>query len=318
MTDCGASRESCCTSPEVACGTYYRTYTNVGTGPTEEADPAQVSGFRLDKYLVTVGRFRQFARAWNGGARDLPPAGAGKHAYLNGGRGLSATGGGYEPGWVASDDSHIAPTDANLDCANPTTGTSYATWTTSAGQNESLPINCVNWWEAYAFCIWDGGVLPNESEWEYAAAGESQQRAFPWGTMDPGEDSQYAIYNCLFPSGSTKCTGVANIAPVGIAALGAGRWGQLDMAGEVAQWNLDSYAAYADPCADCAHLMAASSRMIRGGDFLYVHVDIPVPPPLPGTVQPPYAVSFWAPPYRLGISPADRNGALGFRCARAP
>ena len=29
-------------------------------GPTGEADPASVSGFRLDKYLVTVGRFRQY------------------------------------------------------------------------------------------------------------------------------------------------------------------------------------------------------------------------------------------------------------------
>jgi len=59
----GSGTESCCTSLEVTGGTYYRTYTNDGTGPTGEADPATVSSFRLDKYLVTVGRFRQFVRA---------------------------------------------------------------------------------------------------------------------------------------------------------------------------------------------------------------------------------------------------------------
>jgi hypothetical protein len=31
-------------------------YANDGGGPTGEADPATVSDFRLDKYLVTVGR----------------------------------------------------------------------------------------------------------------------------------------------------------------------------------------------------------------------------------------------------------------------
>jgi len=61
---CGAAGESCCTSPEVTGGTFYRTYTNDGSGPTAEADPATVSSFRLDKYDVTVGRFRQFVSAW--------------------------------------------------------------------------------------------------------------------------------------------------------------------------------------------------------------------------------------------------------------
>ena len=32
---------------------------------------------------------------------------------------------------------------------------------------------------------------------------------------------------------------IANIAPVGTAALGAGLWGQLDLVGNVTQWNLD-------------------------------------------------------------------------------
>ena len=122
-------RGSCCTSPLVHGGTYYRTYDSAGrngqdAGPSadggwpDEADPATVSGFRLDKYLVTVGRFRQFVEAWNGGAGYLPAAGSGKHTHLNGGQGLANSGaaGTYETGWVATDDSNIEPTDANLTC----------------------------------------------------------------------------------------------------------------------------------------------------------------------------------------------------------
>lgn len=93
MSNCGlggSGTESCCTSLEVTGGTYYRTYDDDsmnlvppdGGPPTDEADPAAVSSFRLDKYLVTVGRFRQFMSAVSppdGGAGWLPVAGSGKH-----------------------------------------------------------------------------------------------------------------------------------------------------------------------------------------------------------------------------------------------
>ncbi len=100
MAPCGSAGESCCTSLGMPGGTFYRTYDgDQGTlaadgGATGLADPATVSGFRLDKYGVTVGRFRQFVTAWNGeagsdgGAGYLPPAGSGKHTHLNSGRGL--------------------------------------------------------------------------------------------------------------------------------------------------------------------------------------------------------------------------------------
>ena len=103
--------------------------------------------FRLDKYDVTVGRFRQFVAAWNNGVGWLPSAGSGKHAHLNGGIGLANSGnpGTYETGWLASDDGNVAPTNGNLAC-DP----NYATWTASAGSNETRPIICENWYEAYA------------------------------------------------------------------------------------------------------------------------------------------------------------------------
>jgi formylglycine-generating enzyme required for sulfatase activity len=307
LSNCGATGENCCTSLPVAGGNYYRTYDPLGIdggvglapdgGPTGEADPATVSSFRLDKYLVTVGRFRQFVSAWNAGY--VPPVGSGKHTHLNGGNGLNATGGGYEPGWVAADDSNIAPTNANLAC-DPI----FVTWTNATGSQENLPINCVNWYEANAFCIWDGGFLPSEAEWEYAAAGGSEQREYPWGstapgTGCPGTGCQHAIYDCDFPDGSGSCMGVANIGPVGYAAQGAGRWGQLDLAGDVFEWNQDSYAPYVDPCTDCADVATPSTRVLRGGAFYYFAPTL-------------------LPPNRIDIDPTYRGNYIGFRCSRAP
>ncbi len=295
LTNCGASTESCCTSLEVVGGTYDRTYVNTGNGATGLADPATITGFRLDKYSVTVGRFRQFVAAWNAGFR--PSNGSGKHSYLNAGQGLanSASAGTYESGWSTSDNNFIVPTNSNLAC-----DASTATWTPSPGAQERLPMNCVSWYEAYAFCIWDGGVLPSEAEWEYAGAGGAEQREYPWGSTSPGTGSQYAVWGCQFPSGSPDCTGLANIAPVGSAKLGLGLWGQLDLVGEVAQWTMDWYApTYADPCVDCAYLAQTPGRVVRGGDFGNgSEIIVPVT--------------------RYGTPPLARSSTIGLRCARSP
>lgn len=344
MTNCGAGgsgTESCCTSQEVTGGTFYRTYDPIvsvdgappGTTPERvlvgdngrpvgEADPATVSNFRLDKYEVTVGRFRQFVTAWRGGW--TPSEGSGKHVHLNNGKGLVPGGDmpaliateasyftriDYEPGWSTSDNINIAPTDANL--ANDLCDFRQ-TWTPSPGSNENLPINCVTWWEAYAFCIWDGGFLPSSAEWEFAAAGGSQQREYPWGSTDPGIDNQYAIYGCFYPPGlpgtpdsslftcpSPVALGTVNIAPVGTAMLGAGRWGQLDLAGNVTEWNLDYSYAYENPCTDCAELSWHDFKRYAGGG---------------------YTASTWelVPSVVANSSPGDRTDGCGFRCARTP
>ena len=151
---------------------------------------------------------------------------------------------------------------------------------------------------------------PSGSTQRQAGASSAQ---YPWGTTDPGTDNQYAIYGCDYPSGLGvgHLPSVANIAPVGTATLGAGLWGQLDLAGEVCEWNLDWLALsgnYADPCTDCAYLPVAytpadDSRVMRGGYFSN------------------YAggpTSDLLPPNRASRAPASGFDALGFRCARTP
>jgi formylglycine-generating enzyme required for sulfatase activity len=264
--------------------TYDRTYSNNGSGATGGADPASISAFRLDAFEATVGRFRQFVTAWNGGAGWTPPAGSGKHVHLNGGLGLvnSAAPGTYEGGWSIANDGNLAPTNANLSCS----GSGYVgTWTNAPGSNENLPIDCVNWYEAYAFCIWDGGFLPSEAEWEDAAVGGSLEREYPWGAAAP--TSQYAIY------------GASHAAAVGSTTLGVGAFGQYDLDGNASEWELDVYAAYVEPCTDCAYLGSANRE----------------------TRDTPYYVgaSYLSPTARTpGLSPTMRSYGLGVRCARTP
>jgi sulfatase modifying factor 1 len=321
MTNCGESEdESCCATEAVDTldgATYNRTF-----HPTFE-NPATVSSFRLDKYEVTVGRFRQFVAAWDGGDGFLPQAQSGRHSYLNDGGGLVNGGDAarFEQGWnPAWDIPNVRPLPENLSsCGDADASPSpYATWTNEAdGGAENRPINCANWYEAYAFCIWDQGFLPSEAEWEYAAVAGARERVFPFGEkLSDASGYEYAIYDCLYPSPSAYeapgCAdgGVWNIAPVGSAPKGAGFFGQDDLGGNVSEWVFDNAplidagsgvanAPYQNPCTNCADLEDAACRGVRGGAFQNAY----------GFIE--GATRFYG-------GAVGRSIHVGFRCARAP
>jgi len=116
-----------------------------------------------------------------------PPPGGGART-LNG----MASQGGWDPSWNASLAINTGTLVANMKC-----NATHQTWTDAPGGNESRPMNCVSWYEAMAFCVWDGGYLPTEAEWNYAAAGGQEQRAFPWSSPPfalTNDDSTYASY----------------------------------------------------------------------------------------------------------------------------
>jgi len=233
--NCGASaNDDCCSSLPVPGGSFFRGYDGVTDGDTSEAYPATVTNFRLDRYEVTVGRFRKFIRAWNTGWR--PAIGAGKHAHLNGGQGLtdSARTTTYELGWDSSFTSSVSLADVDLSCGG---GAGPVTWTPTVGSNENRPMNCVNWYEAFAFCIWDGGFLPSEEEWNYAASGGSDQRVYPWSTPANSTtiDCSYANFGgANFPTSACVAPGTGTSNNVGSESPnGDGRYGQTDLAGNV-------------------------------------------------------------------------------------
>jgi formylglycine-generating enzyme required for sulfatase activity len=119
-----------------------------------------------------------------------------------------------------------------------------------------------------AFCVWDGGYLPTEAEWNYVASNGAEQRAFPWSS--PADsiafDATDVNVNCL-GDGNPACA-FTDLLPVGSLPAGAGALGHEDLGGNVSEWVLDVYAAaYQIPCNDCANLAAGAMRSARGGNF---------------------------------------------------
>jgi len=213
--------------------------------------PATVADFYLDKYTITVGRFRAFVNAGMGTQANPPASGAGVHP--------SITGSGWDPAWNTSLCANTAALIAAMKC-----NSSSQTWTdTATGGNESRPMNCITWYDAFAFCAWDGGRIPTEAEWNYAAAGGSEQREYPWGS---GTDYTKASYDCM-GDGNSACA-LTDLIVVGSKPAGNGKWGHADLAGNVWEFTLDWYASsYSISCDNCADLAAATYRVVRGGDF---------------------------------------------------
>ncbi len=244
---CGPSRnDDCCKSLLVSGGTFYRSYDGVEF--MDQSYPATVADFYLDKYEITVGRFRQFVNAGMG-TQDSPPApGSGAHPLI--------PGSGWDSTWNAFLPWTTAGLKANIKC-----NSTYQTWTDTAGSNESRPINCLDWFTAAAFCAWDGGRLATGAEWNYAAAGGSEQRYYPWSNPPTSTtiDDSYAVY-CGGSCRRTQNVGVKS-------PKGDGKWGHSDLAGNVWEWVLDGDAPYSNPCDNCADLVAAPYRVLWGGSF---------------------------------------------------
>jgi formylglycine-generating enzyme required for sulfatase activity len=226
-----------------------------------------------------MGRFRKSVEAGKGIMTSPPADGSGANPNL--------PGSGWQSAWNASLAANTSALTSAVKCF-----TGYETWTDSTGSNENRPINCTTWYEAFAFCIWDGGRLPTEAEWNYAAAGGSEQRAYPWSSAyPPGSttiDSSYAVYN------TSSAANVGSKSPKGDS-----KWGQADMAGNVWERVLDWYASYPNPCNNCANLTVASNRVFRGGSFGL-------------------SASSLLSSIRIADIPSSRGFYMGSRCARTP
>ncbi len=162
---------------------------------------------------------------------------------------------------------------------------------------EAVSIDDVTWFDARAYCLWLGGDLPTEAQWEYAAKNTDITRIYPWGTTGPSCD----LAN--FFTGDVACA--EGPMDAGSHATGATPEGTQDLAGNVAEWTFDAYDAYTtdmqtDPTGPDAAVYGSAGatvlRVIRGGGYRDVAIS------LRNT-------------NRWGADAALRSKGVGFRCA---
>ncbi len=246
--------QSCCQSIVVPGGDFAMGRSISGTDRYDQGNSnelpehtATVASYSLDTFEVTVGRFRKFVEQYDG---TPPPDGAGAHPRI--------AGTGWQSAWNANLPTTRASLVSQIKCSPD-----FQTWTDVPAGNEQYPINCVSWYVAFSFCIWDGGRLPTEAEWEYAAAGGTDNRLYPWGDEDPSVNTDLA---------NDDYSDHSPFVEVGSHSSGNGRWGHRDLAGSMWEWVLDWYldswySGAGHRCVDCANVTDGSTRVLRGSSW---------------------------------------------------
>jgi formylglycine-generating enzyme required for sulfatase activity len=256
------------------------TFTQGEAAPALRATPVQtttVGNFALDAYEVTVARFRVF---WAARSTTAAPVvlRASPIAY----RGNPAL------AWGAA-------------AQDPLPLDTYYNWSATDATVTAHPMNGVDYWLSQEFCVWDGGRLPTEAEWEYAARGSAvgslvAGRVYPWGNTDPVGSSTVACDRAQF----NRCAGDDGrfTRRVGSFAATAGLF---DMAGNVREWTADNYGRYPSCRMSSTNPLcnndATGYRVFRGGSWYD-------------------GAAYLRAASRSFNTPASRVSVLGFRCAR--
>lgn len=215
-----------------------------------------VTGFYLDRFEVTVGRFVKFAADY--GPLRVPAAGSGANPRI--------VESGWDEAWNELPHPYLpemwALPRTQAELIAQITQHSACTW----GKASDLPITCITWYLAFAFCIWDGGRLPTEAEWNYAAsAGRGYPYAWSRSPTDTMVSAEHASYLAEEP------------AAVGTFPRGRGFFeryaglGHEDLAGNVSEWVADGVdpAMPQDARSDymTPWMAASDERVLRGGGY---------------------------------------------------
>lgn len=323
-----SARDSRRDAPESAVYISGGTYTRGASAPGEykreyPAHDVKLDGFFMDTTEVTNRKFKAFTEAtgyvtvaerkadWDELKKQVPPGTPKPHDSL------------LAPGSLV-----FAPEYGNLvNLSDHRQWWSWkigASWQHPSGPRSDLsgkedhPVVHVAYQDAEAYCRAQGGRLPTEAEWEYAARGGLDGKRFPWGDEDPTEDGKIRanIWQGKFPTENKKADGYAETAPVGTYAPNG--YGLYDVAGNVWEWCSDLYRADAykrlgslktcinpkgpSSAYDPREPYAGAKRVIKGGSFLCHHS---------------YCENY-RPSAREGSTEDSGMPHLGFRCVYDP
>ena len=304
------------------------TYTMGGVGPEAREDEfprhrVRIDGFFIGTHEVTNTEFKKFVDAtgyrtvaeraidWEEIRRQLPPGTPRPSEEL------------LKPGSLVF---HSPDRPVSLDDVSAWwTWTAGADWRHPEGPGSTIegrmdhPVVQVAWEDAVAYCDWVGGRLPYEAEWEFAARGGLEGKAFIWG--DAQIDAARAnAWTGRFPDLNDATDGHVRTAPVG--SYPPNGFGLHDMAGNVWEWCADQYrpdeyrrrvkagdedAVVDNPrgpgeTVDPRNPHAPVSRVQRGGSFL---------------CHPSYCSSY-RPSARMATTPDSAGSHVGFRVVMTP
>ncbi len=164
----------------------------------------------------------------------------------------------------------------------------YCTYAPSLVGRDEMPMNCLLWSGASAYCRRRGADLPTEAQTEYVAGG-LQNLAFPWGEDVPAcEDAVFSRLGYgLFANSTTTCRPAEPYG--GPVEVGTSRRDRLalptgtivDIAGNVAEFQRDRWhrkdepcwvkpGVYQDPVCGNAQPLSVDGdrRTVRGGNWL--------------------------------------------------
>ena len=133
------------------------------------------------------------------------------------------------------------------------------------------PAVGVTWYGAAAYAEWAEKELPTEAQWEYAARGELEGKAFPWG-------DEFDTLRSNLAGSFTGPTPVMSYIPNG--------FGLFDMAGNAMEWTRDRYGMeyyIRSPKKDPKGPIRGDERVARGGawdssEAITVYDRLPLPP----------------------------------------